>query len=66
MVVSGCLVVVVGLGVVVVGGGGVVVVVVVVVDDDVVVGAGVFPVVGKFRSPSQVRVRTALELSTKK
>ena len=68
MVVTGCLVVVVvGLGVVV----GVVVVVVVVVvdvvvvDDDVVVGADVFTVVGKFRSPSQERVRTAFELSAK-
>ena len=61
--VTGCLVVVVvGLGVVV----GVVVVVVVVVvdvvvvdDDDVVVGADVVTVVGKFRSPSQLRVRSA-------
>ena len=67
MVVSGCLVVVMGLGVVVV----VVVVscdvvvVVVVVVCGVVVGAGVFAVVGKFSSPSQERVRTAFELSTK-
>ena len=58
MVVSGCLVVVMGLGVVVV-------VVVVVVVCGVVVGAGVFAVVGKFSSPSQERVRTAFELSTK-
>lgn len=63
MVVTDCFVVIVGIVVVLV-----VVVVVVVVDGgvvvvDVVVGTGVFIVVGTFKSPSQERLTTAFELT---